>query len=246
MSLPSRPTPFQVRHRCRNPRCGLKLKTPTTNLRDAFCCQSCRNSFYRSRCLVCEQPFDRKTERRLICKREKCRSEFRRHKERFLGTRYRGSVLAHNAFGSAHSTGLKTGQKSGRALRKVAGPDLAEINLQIPLDVELVARLKKLHAASEAAWRKAAWHAKRRALIKRHTPPINVIGGYRFPGAPAVDLSPIEPAQWAIQSNWKPVGDDNVAPDIPDFLRREVSAASRPVADEADLMPEAGLHRKVA
>jgi hypothetical protein len=154
--------------------------------------------------------------------------------------------LCPNASRSAHSTGLKTGQKSGRAWCKVAGPDLPEINLQIPLDAELVARQKKRHAAAEAAWRKAAWHAKRRALIKRHHPPVNVLGGYKFPNAPDIDLSPIKPAQWATASRWVPAGAGADVPDIPDFLRREVPAASRPAADEADLMPEAGLHRKVA
>jgi hypothetical protein len=235
-------TQNQLRHRCRNPRCGVKLKAPIENARDAFCYPGCYESFYRSRCLVCERPFDRKTERKRVCNRSKCRHEFRRHPERFQPTRYRASVLDHNASGNARFTGLKTGQKSGRAWRKVAGPDLTEINFRIPLDPELVARLKKVHAASEAAWRKAAWHAKRRALIKHHTPPINVIGGYRFPDAPVIDLSPIEAPQWAITSRWVPTGDGTDVPPIPDFLIR---AAPRPAAtEETDPPPGTGLDRK--
>ena len=30
-----------------------------------------------------------------------------------------------------------------------------------------------------------------KALIKRHHPPVNVVGGHRFPGAPAIDLGSI-------------------------------------------------------
>jgi hypothetical protein len=44
------------------------------------------------------------------------------------------------------------------------------------------------------------------------------------PGQPlkisAIDLSPIEPTQWAIASRWQPTGTDTDTPDIPDFLIR--------------------------
>jgi hypothetical protein len=190
---------------------------------------------------VCEAKLLPGPSNREVCRRSECRAELRKFPQT-----YRWPKTGERPPRSAHSTGLKTGTKSGRAWCKVAGPDLPEINLQTP-DAGLVARQKKRHATSEAAWRKAAWHAKRRALIKRHHPPVNIGGGYKFPDAPAVDLSPIESAQqWAPSSNWKPAGAGADVPDIPEFLRREVSVASRPVADEADLMPEAGLHRKVA
>ncbi len=39
-------------------------------------------------------------------------------------------------------------------------------------------------------WLKAERRATRRALIQYTTPPVNIIGGYRFPGAPAIDLRP--------------------------------------------------------
>jgi hypothetical protein len=58
-------------------------------------------------------------------------------------------------------------------------------------------------------------------LIQPHHPPVNVLGGYRFAGAPSIDLSPIAtapaPAATAV------VGDGLDIPDdlsIPDFLRR--------------------------
>jgi hypothetical protein len=43
--------PLTLRHRCRNPKCRGKLKTPVENERDAFCTRGCYTSFYRHRCL---------------------------------------------------------------------------------------------------------------------------------------------------------------------------------------------------
>jgi hypothetical protein len=39
------------------------------------------------------------------------------------------------------------------------------------------------------------WPKPRKVVIGRTTPPVNVIGGYRFPGAPEVDLRPSAPAK---------------------------------------------------
>jgi hypothetical protein len=35
-----------LRHRCRNPRCKLKLSAPVENEHHAFCCRGCYVSFY--------------------------------------------------------------------------------------------------------------------------------------------------------------------------------------------------------
>jgi hypothetical protein len=67
----------ELRHRCRNPRCRSKLKAPVSNRREAFCARLCHSSFYRKRCLVCEGPMERKTDKRQICKKAKCRNAFR-------------------------------------------------------------------------------------------------------------------------------------------------------------------------
>jgi hypothetical protein len=67
----------EVRHHCRNPKCHSKLKTPVANPREAFCARGCHMSFYRKRCLVCEEPMERKTENQKICGKRKCRSAFR-------------------------------------------------------------------------------------------------------------------------------------------------------------------------
>jgi hypothetical protein len=210
----------RLRHRCRNVRCGAKLKVPTDNLRRAFCFRGCFDSYYRARCRVCERPIDRKTERRLVCKRSECRHEFQRHPERFSGPPSSGSVLGHNASGNPIKSGLKTGTKTGRPLCIVAGPAPAEINLRIPLDPELTPRLDRTHAAYFESRRKAKWHADRAAQIKRRHPPVNVLGGHQFPNTPTIDMSPIEPApEWGVPFRWTPIGDGVGVPDIPEFLR---------------------------
>jgi hypothetical protein len=66
-----------MRHRCRNPKCRMRLPKPVSNEREAFCTRGCHTSFYLHRCLVCEEPIERaKTggNPRLICKRSKCRN----------------------------------------------------------------------------------------------------------------------------------------------------------------------------
>jgi hypothetical protein len=63
-----------VRHYCRNPKCRSKLKTSVSSGREAFCARGCHTAFYRKRCLVCEAPMERKTERQLICGKRRCRN----------------------------------------------------------------------------------------------------------------------------------------------------------------------------
>jgi hypothetical protein len=49
------PHQISLRHRCRNPGCRSKLPAPVADAHQAFCCQSCCASFYRTRCAVCER-----------------------------------------------------------------------------------------------------------------------------------------------------------------------------------------------
>jgi hypothetical protein len=69
--------------------------------------------------------------------------------------------------------GLKSGPKSGRGWRIVAGPtDIHPLNLQaFPAD-----------AVATRTGRPSS------TLIGRTTPPANIVGGYKFPGAPTIDL----------------------------------------------------------
>src|SRR5215510_6391640 len=68
-----------LRHYCRNPRCRLKLPAAVENEHHAFCTPGCHASFYRSRCLVCEDPMRRKTEHQRFGSGHKtCQAEHRR------------------------------------------------------------------------------------------------------------------------------------------------------------------------
>ena len=83
-----------------------------------------------------------------------------------LKKRQFGSELVRNA----HSTGLKIGLEAGRGWRIVAGPtDLHPINLQVLPKRSPPARTHKDPA-----------------IFKPATPPTNIIGGYRSPGAPSL------------------------------------------------------------
>jgi hypothetical protein len=57
-------------------------------------------------------------------------------------------------------------------------------------------------------------------LIQPHHPPVNIVGGYRFPAAPAVDLSPVKPASLKSVAPLEITGDGL---DIPEILRRTVA-----------------------
>jgi hypothetical protein len=63
----------KARHYCRNPKCRSKLPAPVATERDAFCTRGCHRAFYRHRCLICEKPMERKTERQLTCGKRACR-----------------------------------------------------------------------------------------------------------------------------------------------------------------------------
>ena len=65
----------ETRKRCRH--CQMNLPTPVTNAREAFCGRGCYGSFYRKRCLICEEPMERKSEHQKLCKKSKCRNALR-------------------------------------------------------------------------------------------------------------------------------------------------------------------------
>jgi hypothetical protein len=93
---------IQLRHRCRNPRCGCKLPEPVENPHAAFCTKGCWQQYHRSRCCVCEEPYERKTENQLRCGRRKCASEFRSWPH------------VYNPFGVEMDGGLKSARGVGR------------------------------------------------------------------------------------------------------------------------------------
>jgi hypothetical protein len=220
----------QRRHHCRNPRCRAALETAAPNRLGAFCCRGCFASFFRSRCLVCERPITRKNERQKTCRRPKCRSEFKRHRERFSATRYPSASVADICLGNPIKSGLKSGLKSGRAWCIWAGPDVTDPNIRIPLDPGSAARMERLgvELALELERKAGRPAAKQKALIGRRTPPVNILGGYKFPGAPAVHLNSTTPTitTTKMANSTAATGAGEIDVDdlrIPEFLQRGAS-----------------------
>jgi hypothetical protein len=85
--------------------------------------------------------------------------------------------------------------ESGRGWRQVAGPELSPTAF----------RLAVVPDGPDCQWADGQYErieARNRALLKEHfaklakdcqrqrdTPPTNIVGGYRFPGAPIIDLN---------------------------------------------------------
>ena len=155
-----------ARQLCRNPHCRLKLKQPEANPRSAFCSRGCHASFYRKRCMACEQPMERKVEHQLLCGRRKCRTDFaalRRHDmlgcyhipEMSIKPGIEGASETHGRSPtprtciSSPKTSIKSGIKNAlapdRPWLQVAGPKLTGVGL----------RLATVGAPIEAADRKA-------------------------------------------------------------------------------------------
>ena len=86
-----------LRHYCRNPRCRSKLSTRVSNPREAFCARGCHSSFYRKRCVACEQPMERKRESQQLCGRRKCEGQFKTLKAHMMLGRHHPSTPTENA-----------------------------------------------------------------------------------------------------------------------------------------------------
>jgi hypothetical protein len=180
--------PANLRVRCRNPRCRCKLEFPTENLRNAFCTPGCHTSFYRHRCLVCEQPIERKSEKRQICNRPKCRYAFRADRARFLGRGYGSATNAEFDARSARKSGVSNRQKPGE-WRTIAGPDLgpnfpAAVVPDGPNCQWAGGEFERIEIKSRAALKAHFAELAKKCLYQRDTPPTNLIGGYKFPDAP--------------------------------------------------------------
>ena len=86
-----------LRHMCRNPRCRMRLPTPVSNEREAFCARGCHTNFYLHRCRVCEEAIEQPKRGwpRLICKKSKC---FKAWQANSGFGRYHGSQCLENTF----------------------------------------------------------------------------------------------------------------------------------------------------
>jgi hypothetical protein len=118
------------RHRCRNPRCRSKLPAPADNPHRAFCTRGCYESFYRSRCRVCEADLRKRDEttgkakigdagRRYCRPPNKCRQEAAKWPQKYeYGVRYAQSTTPSTC---ADETGLKSAIKADRPSHKALG-----------------------------------------------------------------------------------------------------------------------------
>lgn len=100
--------PNELRHYCRNSNCRTKLPEPTANLRSAFCTKGCHAQFYRNRCLVCENELPPGRSDRKLCRRPKCRRQYRQNKMLFEPPKPKSgsdTARAHLASKNPHKTG---------------------------------------------------------------------------------------------------------------------------------------------
>jgi len=129
-----------LRHYCRNPRCRMKLREPT-DIAKAFCTPGCHSSFYRRRCLVCEQPMERKTEHQRICGKRRCRNALQATK------RTKGQLAPSRVFGPIKNPikmGIKSAGLDDRPCYVVAGPKISAAVYHcasLPLDPETAKRV---------------------------------------------------------------------------------------------------------
>ena len=167
--------PNKIYHRCRNPRCKSRLKEPAENSRDAFCCTGCEIGFYRTHCRVCERELGKakRNSRRELCGKRKCTNEFRSDRKRAqLVSRYYPLAPTSKPEKSSAKSKAIIGTKS---------------DLGFAIGADYDREILRQNSRDNAKF----WNAA--ALIGPNDPPVNILGGFKFPNAPAVDLNPIPP-----------------------------------------------------
>jgi hypothetical protein len=218
------------RHYCRNPKCRSKLPVPVSNPREAFCTRGCHNSFYRKRCLVCEAAMERRTERQLVCGKRKCRNALKAG-EGF--GRYHTPSYAITPLENSIKSGIKSGVADGRPRRIVAGPPLTPSQLHCATVPDGPGcrweggEYQRLEARNRALPRKHVSEQAAKCLIQPHHSPVNVLGGYRFPDAPVVDLGVPTAPEARKPTPPMLIGDPL---EIPNFLRRNPPQAETKLA----------------
>jgi hypothetical protein len=176
------------------------MSAMVSNPREAFCARGCYSSFYRKRCVACEQPMERKRESQQLCGRRKCEGQFKTLKAHMMLGRYHASTPTKNAgpvndpdaavdaSGNPIKPGTFSPLKTDRAWRQVAGPELSDRQLRLATtDANAVERSNR--TTNRQHWRAAGTAA----LIQRDTMPVNVVGGYKFPNAPQIELTAGDP-----------------------------------------------------
>ena len=186
-----------LRHRCRNPRCRMKLKAPVDNPHKAFCTKGCYDSFYLKRCVVCEKEKPSGRSDRKFCRRPKCRTEYHKNPGLF-GETASTITLRTDSSKSADSTGIKTGGLDDRPWQIVAGPVISANTYHcaaIPIDPD---RANRVAAAND-------WDRIRSEIAwspRRPPSPVDVTTHSRW------------------QPSWQPQW-PSPTDDLPKFLKRE-------------------------
>jgi hypothetical protein len=118
-------------------------------------------------------------------------------------------------------------ENGGGTWVRIAGPIFSESSFRaatLPLDSETAAYYARSRKTAIAERDRQPVSAP---LIGPRDPPANLVGGYRFPNAPEIDLSPIGPAP--VKSAPIHVVGDPLA--IPDFLRRAMPEVDSPILE---------------
>jgi hypothetical protein len=239
------PQSSDLRHRCRNPRCRMKLPAPVENEHRAFCTRGCYESFYLNRCRVCERDLRKTGKRgdagRLYCRPPaNCRREAEKWPEKYAGGLWGG--FPETKLRSAHSTGLKIGLEGDRPLAKCLAhyrwggdPDRGDHSLYDKND-RAVARIVlqddgRYHLRSPITWPpvssndlgEARHRAEALALAALPCEPKLSVQIKRANEAPHPMGPPLNrqlSQETAIVSDWRPTGNGADMPDLPDFLRK--------------------------
>jgi hypothetical protein len=84
--------------------------------------------------------------------------------------------------------GIKSSVANDRPWRIVAG-QISHSALHCAT-VGAAEAVEAINRTNARHWREYNAKAEQRCSIKRHDPPVNIVGGYRFPDAPVIELSP--------------------------------------------------------
>jgi len=234
-----------LRHRCRNPRCRMKLPAPVENEHHAFCTSGCHASFYRSRCLVCEEPMRRKNERqRFGSGHRACQAEYRRFPHVFERPRHSQlpqAILITRPSRNAHFTGLKTRVRAThRCLREWFWTDEVDCDLELRDQAgQALARLEhnrgRYRLTRPYTFPILSWPDRDLDFVKRRAESAALNALALDPATKArVDRDnaaghPMGPPlnrqlsrETAIPSDWKSTGNGADMAGIPDVLRRRL------------------------
>jgi hypothetical protein len=92
------------------------------------------------------------------------------------------------------------GDEAALASRQTAGPPLTPNQLRAailrdgPNGQWKGGEFERIEAKNRALFKAHLAKLAGERLIQPHHPPVNIVGGYGFPDAPAIDLSPVKPA----------------------------------------------------